>query len=506
MSRIFEDDITLWAALLIVALPVLIIIAGEAQERLRQRGSVLEHPVATIRNWVLPLAAAWALIVLVFEADSESIVVQVLSTALIIATTVASVQILRWAADRARERSLIPGVRRIPELLLTLPRLIVFLVAGWILFDTIWNVDLTGLLAALGVSSLIISLALQPTLSGLASGLLLLADKPFDPGDWIKVEDLEGEVVDISWRTSQIKNRQGDIVVVPNSTLSDATIVNFAEPSQLHRVSVSLQVAYSNPPTRAIEMLLAAARATEGVLEDPAPAVRVVSIDDPLMGYEAQMWIDDYEIAPRVRSDFGALVWYQSHRMDVPLPSPAFDLFHHDPIQEAVDAELSTSDLADRLRLAPVLAPLSDEDLDELAAAAHSETYREGELILQSGSTDRDSYIMWQGRARIVATAHAGRYIDLGPGEVFGAMSRPSREEDAPAVVALTDCEVVVVDADTAGAVASRNPTVIEALNKIMTLRNRRFQAESGEVSVAMFGAETQEDTHEDEHGDRSGP
>jgi len=161
-------------------------------------------------------------------------------------------------------------------------------------------------------------------------------------------------------------------------------------------------------------------------------------------------------------------------------------------------------DLVERLRPAPVLAPLSDEDFNELASAARSVTYRVGEFILEPGSVDRDSYIMWQGRARIVATAHEGRYIDLGPGDLFGAMSRPNLEEESPGVVALTDCEVVVVDADTAGAVASRNPTVIEALNKIITLRNRRFEPEVGEVSVAMFGVEAQQEAPEGdgEHGD----
>ena len=50
-------------------------------------------------------------------------------------------------------------------------------------------------------------------------------------------------------------------------------------------------------------MLVAAAAATPGVLEDPPPTAVVVQIDDPLMGYEVHMWIDDYSIVPRVRSE-----------------------------------------------------------------------------------------------------------------------------------------------------------------------------------------------------------
>ena len=78
------------------------------------------------------------------------------------------------------------------------------------------------------------------------------------------------------------------------------------------------------------------------------------------MGYEAQMWIEDYTYAPRVKSDFGSLIWYQSHRMEVPLPSPAFDLYHHDPIQEVADAALSVEDLAERIRQTPALSEINE--------------------------------------------------------------------------------------------------------------------------------------------------
>jgi small-conductance mechanosensitive channel len=474
VSAIFGDGIILWSAVLIVVLPALIIVAGEFQERLRQRGSALERPVATLRNWVLPLATAWTVAVEVLGADSGNFFVRVIATGALLALTAAALQTIQYFVDKARDRSSLPGVGQIPQLALMLPRLIVLIVAGWFLITNVWNVDLTGLLAALGVTSLIISLALQPTLSGLASGLLLLADRPFKPGDWVLIDEIEGTVVDVSWRTTRVQDRNGDVIVFPNSHLSEATIVNYAEPARLHRVVVSLTVAYHNPPTRAVDMLLAAARATEGVLEDPPPVVRVTTIDDPLMGYDVQMWIDDHTITPRVKSDFGALVWYQSHRMGVPLPSPAFDLYHHDPIQEAADAKLTPEELALRIRHAPVLSGLGDDDIAELAAASRQVRYRAGETILAPGVVDRDTFVLWEGRVRIVSSAEPSRFIDLGAGDIFGVMSGATRSEDPPAVVALTDCEVVVVEGDVVGAVASRDPELMNAWDKITTIRSRR--------------------------------
>lgn len=483
MSTLLQGSVTFWAAVLIVLLPVLIITAGELQERLRQRESPLVPSVATVRSWVLPLAALYALVVLVFEVDPDNLGPRLIGTALIVSLAIALLQLVAYGTGLARERAKVPGARHVPQLLLALPRLLALLATGWILFTVVWDVDLTGLFAALGVTSIVISVALQDTLSGLASGFLLLSDRPFNPGDWIKVNDIEGRVLDMNWRSSKIQNRDGDLIVVPNSLLAGGTIANFAEPARLHRVVVPVQVAYSNPPTRAKEMLLAAARTTPGVLSEPPPTILVKQIDDPLMGYEAHLWIDDYTIAPRVFSDFGSLVWYHSHRMGVPLPSPAFDLYHHDPVQEAAEAELTPAQVAEHIRTAPLLTDLAEEDIDQLVGASRPVRFSRGETMLKPGVADRNLYVLWEGKARIVATDAPGRFVELAAGDVFGILSQPSREHDAPGVVAVDDCEVVIIDAEAAGAVTSRNPDLTRSMNQLTTARLRRLEGSSSETA-----------------------
>jgi small-conductance mechanosensitive channel len=488
VTAILNDQVALSAAVLVILLPVLIIAAGELQDRLRQRGSPLEEPVATVRNWVLPLVTVWALLVWVFDVDSSDFFVRLIATGVLLASTGAALQVIRYFTDQARARSKVPGVRHVPQLLLMLPRLVVIIVVAWLLFTAVWDVDLTGLFAALGVTSLIISLALQDTLSGLASGLLLLGDRPFNAGDWIRVEgeDVEGRVMDLNWRSSRIQDRNGDLFVVPNSLISKATVVNFDEPAHLHRVVYPVQVAYSNPPNRAKEMLLAAALATEGVLEDPPPDIKVVQTDDPLMGYEAQMWIEDYTFAPRVKSDFGSLVWYQSHRMDVPLPSPAFDLYHHDPIQEAADAQLSVEQLMERIQRSPALSDIDEVDLEILARSADYARFSRGEHILVPGVVNRAVWVIWEGRARMFAADHSERHIDLANGDVFGLLSRSSRAMVPPGVVAVTDCEVIRIDAEAASVVAGRNPQVTDTLNQILISRSRRLQPRAGDRPIEL--------------------
>lgn len=241
-------------------------------------------------------------------------------------------------------------------------------------------------------------------------------------------------------------------------------------------------------------MILDAARSTPGVLEDPPPTVKVVQIDDPLMGYKAQLWIDDYSIAPQVKSDFGALIWYMSHRHDVPLPSPAYDLYVNDALEAAAAGQVDRAEIRRRLRRSPLLNELDEDDVDRMASATQPARFARGEIITDANDPTRDMFTLWDGAARIViedATGTRRSVAELTPGDTFGLLSSVDHDEEAARVVAVSDCEVLITAADAAGGVTSRNPDLAGALNQLVATRRRRvgrmlraMQAESAPAAM----------------------
>lgn len=468
-----------WSLLVVVGVPAIVIALTELDERLRQRDSPLRAPLEIIRLWALPLFAVWAILRPVLDLPADSLIVRVISSALVLSLAIAALRLLGIMVDGLRGRPRSDGSGPIPQLVLALPRIVVLLVLAWALLAGVWGVDLSAALTALGVTSLVVSFALQDTLSGLASGFLLLSDQPFQPGDWIEVEDNEGLVVDLNWRTTRIRTRDGDLIIVPNSSLAQASIVNFSAPEPLHRVVYTVQVAFVNPPTVAKNMLLDAARGTPGVLEDPPPRVKVVQTDDPLMTYDVDMWISDYAIAPQVKSDFGSLVWYQSERQGVPLPSPAQDLFLHDPIAEANAAETSPATVRRALRSSSLLAMLDDEDLDRLIPSSRITRFAAGELLIDMSSSTRDLLVIVDGVARMVLIEADGSETgmgEVGSGETLGVLDSSRGDGAVLGFRAATDCEVVIVQAEAAGEVGSRNADLSAALNRLASLRRRRIE------------------------------
>ncbi len=89
--------------------------------------------------------------------------------------------------------------------------------------------NINGLLTGLGVGGLAVSLAAQDSLKNLISGFVIIFDKPFDTGDLIETPEFSGFVEDITMRSTRIRKLDDSVIIVPNSTLADSNITNYAK-------------------------------------------------------------------------------------------------------------------------------------------------------------------------------------------------------------------------------------------------------------------------------------
>ncbi len=106
------------------------------------------------------------------------------------------------------------------------------------------GVNVFSLVAGLGIGGLAIALAAKDTAANFFGSLMILFDQPFKIGDWIKMENIEGTVTDIGFRSTRIKTFYDSEVVIPNSTVANANIDNMGR-RQFRRVYTSLGLTYS---------------------------------------------------------------------------------------------------------------------------------------------------------------------------------------------------------------------------------------------------------------------
>ena len=114
------------------------------------------------------------------------------------------------------------------DFLLKISRAIIYVVAAFIII-TLLGINLNGLIAGLGISGVIITLAAQDTAKNLFGGLVIFLDKPFTVGDWIEMSPFEGTVEDITFRSTRIRTFENSVVNIPNSIISESSVINWSK-------------------------------------------------------------------------------------------------------------------------------------------------------------------------------------------------------------------------------------------------------------------------------------
>lgn len=112
-------------------------------------------------------------------------------------------------------------------------RTAVWIVGGSIMLDACFNVNVSALIAALGVGGIAISLGFQDTISNLIGGLQVSLMRIVEPGDNIQVGSSVGVVKDVTWRQTTITNDKGEKVVIPNSIINKTALTQLPPPSKV---------------------------------------------------------------------------------------------------------------------------------------------------------------------------------------------------------------------------------------------------------------------------------
>jgi len=213
---------------------------------------------------------------------------------------------------------------RLPPLLPAVAMALVYLVTALITLKLVFpGFDIGPLLATSAVTSLVLGLALQPILANFFAGLVISLERPFRINDWIRVGDhQEGRVVAITWRTTHLRTRDNDNIVIPNAKLADERVHNFYYPHPLHLERVRVPVHYKEPPYRVRRVLADCAAGVPGTLDKPSPDVYVVAFEDSAVVYELRIWIDDVANSPRIGSDLRSRVWEELRKAGMSIPYP----------------------------------------------------------------------------------------------------------------------------------------------------------------------------------------
>jgi small-conductance mechanosensitive channel/CRP-like cAMP-binding protein len=298
---------------------------------------------------------------------------------------------------------------------------LVYLAVAVSVTGLVLQVPVTGLLATSGVVAIVLGLALQSTVSDLFAGIALTLERPYRIGDLIGLEgDVQGTVIEITWRATHIMTSAQDDVVVPNSIISKSRIINYSYPVRVHGVSFEVALDDRTSPPRGIEILEHALLQCRSVRRTPRPQATTSHFGSGSIGYSVFFFVDSVEAAAQAKSEVLALIYRHVRWAGVSLgrwrrvrSGPHLDVPSHD-----------RDGIVGILERTPFLAELSATEREALGAALIRRQIAEGEIVFEQGQPGDSVFVVEAGVVSARRANGAGieeEIARLGPGDCFGS-------------------------------------------------------------------------------------
>ena len=366
--------------------------------------------------------------------------------------------------------------KKIPRLLVEIFNLIVMSIVALAILNRIFGVDLSAFLVTSTVVSAVIGLSLQDILSNIISGVALQMDRPFDISDWIRVNEQEGEVVLMNWRTVTIRNIDNQSITIANSNMVKQDITNFSRPTKEQRLHVKIGLPYETPPGEVKRVLLSAVMNAEGVSQTPPPDILTDSYDDFAIVYNVRYWITDYSQTPEIKDAVLTRIWYALRRNDISVPFPIRDVTVRQISEEAEQQKrtLLRQRIHEHLSPLPFFANFSETQISQLAHHSMLQRYYKGEVLVTQGETGDSLFVILSGEARVDVTSADGQTITVATREAadyFGEMSLLTGEKRSASVIAESEMEVIVVHKEALADTLSTNPESLSDLSQAVEKR-----------------------------------
>ncbi|MBF0460756.1 MAG: mechanosensitive ion channel family protein [Magnetococcales bacterium] len=178
----------------------------------------------------------------------------------------------------------------------------VFLVVTGVVVVQVLHQPITTVFATSGMMAIILGLALQNTLVDLFAGLALNIERPFRAGDWITLDDkTQGMVTVTNWRSTHIRLRTLDVLILPNSLIARSRVINHAIPNHIHREQIDIPLLYGFDVDPMRALLLAATKQVADVLETPLPFVLLHEMRPAVVIWRVYFFMDDFPRLGTVR-------------------------------------------------------------------------------------------------------------------------------------------------------------------------------------------------------------
>ena len=464
----------------------------------------------------IAIAVALGLLLLALKPKDRAVIRNMLVVAaLMMLVLVAGSALQRWGSARAaavlsavatvgtgaviiRLASLLLFRAILPRLRLDFPRIVedlcvTALAVAWVLY---WlagaGLDLKSLLATSAVITAVLAFSMQDTLGNILGGVVLQLDDSVRVGDWVVIDGVSGQVVDVRWRHTAVETRNRETVIIPNGWLVKNRFMVIGSRSEARtrwRRWVWFNVDIDANPTRVLQVLEDSVRDSDApnVLLDPPPSAVLMDVNQGFARYALRYWMED----PRpddptdshIRRHALAAMARQGIRLAV-MQEERLVVTENERRRTEQNEELARRQAL--LAEVDLFSHFSESELRALAEKLTVAPYVKGATVTRQGRVAHWLYLIVSGEADVWVEQNGKRthIATLMPGSVVGEMGMMTGAPRRATVTARSDLECLRLGKSGFESVLRARPEIATEISRVITSRQGRLDEVSREAGA----------------------
>lgn len=361
----------------------------------------------------------------------------------------------------------------------------IFVIIGYIAWGLVRlryaGLDLGSIVATSAMITAVVAFAMQDTLGNILGGVALQLDNSVDIGDWIKVDDVVGRVVDIRWRSTLVETRNWETVVFPNSQLMKNKFLVLGrrtdQPVQWRRW-IWFGVALGTPPNKVVSAVEDAVGHAEiaNVAKQPAPSCVLMEMENGRAVYALRYWLTNLEIDDPTDAAVRWHVYTALERAGIRLVMQKQNVHYvkENEKYQSFQLQRESQQRVKTLKRVELFAQMTDAELEELARRLKYAPFAKGDIISRQGAIAHWLYIIINGEAEVFIEMPDGerRSVNyLVKGNFFGEMGMMTGAARSASVIARSDVECYRLDKDAFEGIVKARPALADEIARVLVER-----------------------------------
>lgn len=384
-----------------------------------------------------------------------------------------------------------------PYLLVQITNVLIYISAGVGMAGTLFDIPLTGAIATSSVIGLVAGFALKSLISDIFSGIALNLDQGFAINDFIMIvgkpgtTTISGRVTQINWRSTYLKTPENSMLIIPNTVVSEAIVMNFSKPEPATEFELIVTLDFEVSSERAERVLNAAgqAAARENKLIWDCKA-RISELNTTGITYKMKYMLDPFKLSPEeAKHIILGHVERQMKLTGLTLAHPKIDNW----TRETPELNHNLGDIHNRIWLLKKIQLFKQFAEDELAGLAERMTMRQfapGTRVITAGDPGQSMFLLSEGLTSVLVKSADGEVdvATLRPGDFFGEMSLLTGDPRSATIMALSETVAFEIDKEDLIPLLDANPDAAELL--AIAVADRRLTSAEGSTKREVVAAE----------------